>query len=343
MDDKKSHTDKKPLRIILSGGGTRCAYQLALFEKLHDSEVFSCSYEIDKIYGTSFGSLVGFFICLDRYNELKQFFLNLDENSLKPWFDLWGYGATIRKIPLLGSFIGTVIDIIWLLVSLRKKSLFEPSYGVSFLDSVQLDESDMIKLERFYCCVYNVTKGDVQFIQGSHPFIKTYLIASSALWLIFPPVQIHQLKSECVCTDCCDCDKAADNLNNLCSCSTDSHRVNEFVDGGLSKHIPLFATDNTFQGETFIVCTNIVKKDNKLLSTGNHLLQYLDNIIGFLGDQYIYYDLQDQLKKINKGNIKMIEYSSSAKVTDVGKENITNFMMDGMNAANRILDEMAKN
>ena len=63
------------VRIILSGGGTRCAYQLSFLEELMNNYKNDAKDGIiDKIYGTSFGALVGFFVCLGRYEDLYNFF-----------------------------------------------------------------------------------------------------------------------------------------------------------------------------------------------------------------------------------------------------------------------------
>lgn len=199
----------RPIRFILSGGGTRCAYQMSFLEHLTKNKYFKNKFYIDKIYGTSFGAFVGFYILLNKLDIIKEFFSNIDEDSLEPCYqlNLFGLYKVINKIPLVNYLFKFLNNIIWLLVSIKKKGFYKTDYGEKYLNKLNLNNFDYNLLDKFECCVYNITKNKIQFIKGSHPLIKEYIIASSALWLVFPPKIIKQLKSECVCNNKCDCSK----------------------------------------------------------------------------------------------------------------------------------------
>ncbi len=107
------------LRIMFSGGGTRCAYQLAFCQYLFKNKKFNEKYIIDRLYGTSFGALVSFFICCNRYDLLNNFFLTLNDKGLKKWFDLWGYEDYLINIPILGKIIAIIINCSWLIKSIK--------------------------------------------------------------------------------------------------------------------------------------------------------------------------------------------------------------------------------
>src|SRR5438132_631200 len=103
------------IRLILQGGGTRCAYQLSFLNKLLNNHEFINKFNIEEIYGTSFGALVGYFICIDRIDILLNFFKTLNQESLKPIFDLWGLNHYLKKIPFFGKIFNSINNIIWIL------------------------------------------------------------------------------------------------------------------------------------------------------------------------------------------------------------------------------------
>jgi predicted acylesterase/phospholipase RssA len=323
----------KKIRLILSGGGTRCAYQLGFIENLYNNQLFITKHKIDEIYGTSFGAFVGFFICLERFDLINSFFSNMDEYSLKPCFDLWGLSKYIKKIPYVGNIFGTIIDIVWIIVGIQKKGLYTPSYGVNFLKNIELTEQDINKLSNYYCCVYNITKEKIEFINGTHLYIKDYLIASSALWIVFPPVKIPQLKSECVCDENCLCWGTKQLYpDKKCNCLNKKHRINEFIDGGIIKQTP-FIYDDKFDGTYLILNTknmdDVIKK-KLYFNTGSHIFDYLDNLITFLIDNNQYYDIKYN-NNINNNNIKIINYiSPTTSATNLDQVMISKFKSDGI-------------
>lgn len=333
----------KQLRIILQGGGTRCAYQMALLEKLIHNPKFNDNYVIDSVYGTSFGALVGYFLCINKLDVLNDFFLSLNQNSLKPHFDLWGYKKYLKMIPYIGQLFGTIIDGVWLLKSVLEKSLYIQEIDNLFDQYKDLTTDEMIQLNKFNCCVYNITKQKIEYINGSHPFIIDYILASSALWIIFKPKLIRQLKSECVCDVTCVCTKHDEEV--FCTCDIKTHQFNEYMDGGLLKPIP-YERDDAYFGNYLILTTKDINRisNKKLLfdNSGNNLFEYLDNIITFLTEYIQYTNIQyiDHLWYKN-ANIHLINYNTKHNNPALlDKKIIYEYMNDGRLLADNFLDTL---
>jgi predicted acylesterase/phospholipase RssA len=337
------------LKIILQGGGTRCAYQMAFLKYLIDSKIFTQKYEVIEVYGTSFGALVGYFLCINRLDILHHFFLGLTLRNLKPWFDFWGVGYYLKKLPLLGNLIGILIDCIWILMSISKKSLFDQSDQINKLCQVTLSSEQKGNLHKFNCCVYNITQQKTEYIRGDHPYIVDYIKASSSLWLVFKPMNITRLKSECLCDQECLCLKNEFNLYEECNCLNLKHKHNEFMDGAIMTSIPLFldleqSINSEF--EYLILATKDIEQieahNFSFHESGNNLFEYLDHIITFLIDNHQY----AILKYINKDwhrkeNIKFINYKP--KVIDptiVNQEIIEQYILDGKKMAQEFISNL---
>ena len=136
-------------RIILSGGGTKCCYQISFLRELLQSPKFRSRYDITEFYGTSFGALVGFCACLGEFDELTQFFKTLTKDSLVPWFNMWGSRDYINKIPLVGYVMSLTIDLIWIMTSIGKKGMYNPKPGEDFLNKISINSDNNLK--NFYC------------------------------------------------------------------------------------------------------------------------------------------------------------------------------------------------
>lgn len=324
------------IKIILQGGGTRCAYQMAFLNKALDK-----LQNVDAIYGTSFGALVGYFYCIRRLDLLYKFFTSLNKNSLVPHFNLYGYDKYLTKIPLIGHFFDLIINIIWLLQSIHNKSLYNQSLSINSLLNIKLTEEQQLALNKFYCCVYNITRQKIEYINGSHPLILEYIAASSSLWIIFEPKLIQQLKSECLCDESCDCEKSINsNSQDLCTC--DTHKFNEFMDGGLLKSIP-FDYDEDYDGKYLILTTknihNIKNKKFLFNQSGKHLFEYLDNIITFLMEYQQYLDIEHVNKDwYKKENIILINYEPITNdPTIIEQQIIKQYIQDGEKMAELFL------
>lgn len=327
------------LKIILQGGGTRCSYQVTFLDKLINNDNFHNKFNIKSIYGTSFGALVGYFFCVNKLHILDKFFKSIDENSLKRHFDLWGFGYFLKRIPIIGKIISFLINIIWLLKSVANKSLYNQSNGIGNLFNNELTLVEKENLKKFNCCVYNITKQKVEYINGTHPLIIEYILASSSLWIVFEPKLIKQLKSECICDESCKC---SENNNEFCTCEIENHRINEYMDGGVLKPIP-YEYDKDFKGKHLILTTKDIERINNkkfiFTDSGENLFEYLDNIITFL----IEYNQHVEMNYVNKGwykndNVHLVNYkpkSNNPAILD--KKIIEEYMNDGEELANEYL------
>ncbi len=326
------------LNIILQGGGTRCAYQVSFLNTFIKNNI---KYKINTVYGTSFGALVGYFFCIRRLDMLYNFFLSLNEDRLKKHFDFFGYGKYLINIPILGFFFNWFIKIVWLLQSIEQKSLYNQDSCIDNIFNLELTKSQKQNLSNFYCCVYNITKQKTEYINGTHPLIIDYILASSSLWILFKPKLIRQLNTECICNDRCVCKSNPESI--YCECNDNTHKYNEYMDGGLLKPIP-FEHNLCNEGKYLVLTTknihNIKNKKFIFNHSGSNLFEYLDNIITHLVE-YIQYI---EIEFINKNwysspNIHLINYDPG--VTDpsiVDKTIIENYMNDGKVLAQRYLD-----
>lgn len=273
--------------FYLSGGGVKCAYQAPFIKHLLDTGT-----ELNEIYGTSFGAFVGYFVCLDKYDIIDEFFLTLNKDMLEPCFTLMR--SVIANIPLIGN----IIKQLWLCYAIKNKGFYLTSYAEQFLNKFLLTPDDITKLKRFYCCVFNVTKGTHQYIRGNHPLIHDYIIASCSLWMAFPPKHIRQLCTECLCNNACencyDKKKYLEKPELFCNCPT--HQYNEFIDGGVLRHIPfekeLHYDKNIMHFVLALDDITSVINGNINISTGDNMFDYLNNLIRF----HILTNMHNELK-----------------------------------------------
>jgi len=327
------------LKIILQGGGTKCAYQMSFLNKLNKSID-----TLEAVYGTSFGALVGYFYCIRRLDLLYTFFTTLNSNSLVPHFDFYGYGKYLTNIPFLGNVFKFIIEIIWLLKGIQYKGLYNQNRSINNLLKLELSDEQKISLKKFYCCVYNITKQQIEYVNGSHPLILDYIGASSSLWIVFEPKLIPQLKSECICDETCNCNKTEMELQ-YCTCELDNHKYNEYMDGGILKPIP-YEHDKKYDGKYLILATKNIHhiKNKKFVfnKSGKHLFEYLDNIITFLVD----YNQHIDIEYINKDwherdQIYLINYSPETDdPTNVDQKIIQKYIQDGEILANDYMNKL---
>ncbi len=328
----------KKTKIVLAGGGSKCAYQVTFLEALLQSPEFQSKYEVEEIIGTSFGAIVGFFVCIGEYELIYRFFSQLNNDSLKPVFDLWGYASWLKAIPMIGNWLGYILDIMWIMVGIHKKGLYTPSNGMKLLDGINLQADNIQdKLNKFTCCVYNVTLGKVEYIKGTHPLIKEYLIASSALWIVFPPQEINRLTVECICDSTCNCSPEL----LYCNCTNKMHRINEFIDGGVQMPVPIpsalldeYDTNSINDVEYFVLTTRDVyglkECANDFVETGDNMFAYLDGVITFLVNQRQAQIVADT-KWCERENVRLINYDpESTDPTNLDHETIMHYLADGL-------------
>jgi hypothetical protein len=343
--------NKERVNVFLSGGGVKTSYQ-PIFLKLLET-----NYEINNIIGLSFGSLCGYMCIRDLHSEIIEFCKNLTPDSLVPQFKYYNImkkiSNFIKKIPFIGLFLGNIIDSViklcCIISGIENKGLFMPKFGEDFFDQINkkyvITDEIKLKLHTFWCIVYNVTRNKIEVINGSHLLIEKYIIASCSRWLIFPPIKIKKLISECICTYECDCHKFLPyffyNSNDFCTCSNINHRYNEYIDLGFNRVIP-YGEDLYYDHQKFndiindsnfdIICISFdiknIINDKYDFTTGDNLFEYLDNLISMTSDiqqKNIVKDIIDSKRKTF-----IINYDSPIKKSsDINSELIIKIINDG--------------
>lgn len=132
-----------------------------------------------------------------------------------------------------------------------------------------------------------------------------------------------------------------------CNCSIDSHRINEFIDGGFYKQIPL-NYKKKYCGTYYVITTkdfNNILNINNVNNTGANIFEYLDNIITYHSNYHTYVDV----KYINKDwhlkdNVKLIDLKvNSNNPIEFNKESIIEYMNYGVICASDILNSILFN
>lgn len=290
MISPHNNTKRKKINLFLSGGGTKCSFQVGFLERLVMTHQFRQRYTVGSIYCVSFGSLVGLFYVLDKLDRLKKLLLASNERTIEKVFDLWGLYHVIRKIPILGA----LLDLIWLIKGIFMKGLYRSSFGNAILDELfkDIDRTDPVtikKLSRFNCFVFNITKNCVERINGMNPRIREYIVASICCWGLFPPISIEQ----------------------------EDGTVNEFLDAGFIQvhpHLNLVKSTSTksqFRKRkkqiSLLLMTNTIQNMHKThLGGTRNLIEYLISIISYLIDR----SDRDLVQRITRGgkNMHVIEY-----------------------------------
>ena len=304
----------KTANIYLSGGGVKSFYQARLINNIKNDFV------INNIVGISMGALIGYLIVREQYEDIEKFALSLTDSSLVPC------SSTVRALKqykTIDYFCKPLIDALWLMTAIKYKGFYIPSFGVDFLDKIPKKNSE--NLNKFWCIVFNTTKNKLQIINGTHPLIEKYVLASCAIWLVFPPMFIEQLTSECACDENCGCDKT----EQFCSCK--QHQYNEFIDPGFYNYIPYGIDDfNIPHADVNIVCISGSLKVKMKLTTGDNLFEYMNNLIQYLSET-------NQSKILTKftDNTYVLEYNTKASTFDTKQEVIEKIVKDGDNMYNK--------
>jgi predicted acylesterase/phospholipase RssA len=282
------------------------------------------NYNIKNIYCISFGSLIGFFYVNGKLNELQKLLLNSNNDTIKKVFDLWGFYSYFSKIPIFGKILTKISDLIWIIKGLYMKGLYNSNFGNTILDDLikNINYSDNItrnNLSKFNCFVFNITKNKIEMINGLHPQIKEYIIASICCWGLFPPIKIMQPDGT----------------------------YNEYLDAGFIQVHPfqnLITKNNTKYHKkkylSLLIMTNTInnmKNTNMRIST--NLIEYLINIISYLIDR----NDSELIYNIKHKNSHVIQYLPKvSKANEFDKVKIQNMIDDGFIHADQFLNKIIK-
>lgn len=330
---------KQKIRFYLEGGGSKCSYQLSTLKHLFENKYFNDNFELESIYGISFGAVMGYFYLLKEFDASKKMLID-GENLLNKSIDISKYLYYIKKIPFISNYVNSIENIIWILYSLKNYGLFDQRIIEKHLRNVSKSENNL--LHKLNVLVYNINKNKVQIINGSHPLIIDYIMASMSVWLIFPPKKINLLKEECECDLNCKCNIEG---SIYCNCNLDSHRYNEFMDIGFLYTIPFECiSDNSNNLINCYLLTNPLNNDIAM-SKGNNLLEYLYNIIDTLSTKHqnlimnkINFNLQNNNKILH-----VIYNNSGLKTSEINIDKINMNIKKGYKISKKYIRYLKSN
>jgi predicted acylesterase/phospholipase RssA len=167
-------TDKKTkIRIILSGGGVRGAYQVGVLSSIMNSG----KYEIDKVYGCSVGAIQSPLVAMGATDRLINFYKGL---------------KTIDDVVERRSIFGIKLpdwDIIKYFSVLFKMGAYK-RIKVDEMVAANLtkEELDAVK-DKCHVVAFNVTNNTETWFTGDK--LLEGIKCSVALWYVVPPYKYH--------------------------------------------------------------------------------------------------------------------------------------------------------
>lgn len=167
---------KKKIHFILPGGGIRGSFQAGFLYTLFKN--YEEYFVIQRIDGTSVGSVNGFATILGEIDALKNIWYNI--HSINDFFGTWSDNPVIGR--LLNLYRGFYNNGVY--NNNRLKDLLHTN-----LDNCYKDISQE-HLSKYSCVVTNMNNARIEYISGTHPKIFDYVTASAAPWIITNPLEI---------------------------------------------------------------------------------------------------------------------------------------------------------
>jgi predicted acylesterase/phospholipase RssA len=186
--------DKKiKARIILPGSGIRAIFQMGFLIELLDSNLF----EIDKVYGCSAGALLSPLLVTNKLNLLLK---DMDEiKTIEDVAEPYTYMPNMPGVsnPFSSIYTGlqkmlgpsaymfklmSIVHMYFDLGLFKKLTLYDRIMGYLSKADKALVESKCIVV------AYNITERKSQYFSGKDIFAG--IQASSALWMLVPPIKI---------------------------------------------------------------------------------------------------------------------------------------------------------
>jgi len=310
-------SNKKNMNIYLSGGGTKCAFQIGFLSNIIKNDLFINNINISNIYCVSFGSFVGIYYLFNKLELLKNIMINDSSLLMRKIFDLWGTYNFFSSIPIIGKIFIIISDTIWIIKSIAKKGFYDITFAYNALKKLfeSITPEIKSKLSKFNCMVFNITKNKLQIINGSNPKIIEYIVASISCWGIFAPIKIIQPDGS----------------------------IDEFMDAGIIQVHPYSNLTKRILSDKksikLLLMTNTlecIKKAN--LHNTSNLIEYLIAIISFLIDRNDYRIIRNI--KQNKYSY-LIEYMPKVtKSNDTNSERIRQTFDDGIQYSKIFLDKL---
>ena len=144
----------------------RLVFLYQLFSKYQDH------FTIERIDSTSVGALNGYTLCINKLEELKKMWYDLNDID-----DIFEKGI---KIPYIDTLYGTYNTIF--------NFGFYNSYSIYNKLKENYEESDLFS--KFHCVVCDIENNEHKYINGTDEKIIKYVVASASPWLVVPPQEI---------------------------------------------------------------------------------------------------------------------------------------------------------
>ena len=175
----------KKIHFILPGGGVRGSFQAGFLYRLENKH--SHLYSIYHIDGTSIGSINGFAFINKKTELMKEFWFNIQspESIITPISDTGTDSYT--------SYIPFYSDCIKLYNSVWGNSVFSLKVLHDRIHQIKIPKYGSKKrelLDKYHCTVSNIDTGELYYVSGKDHNIKTFICASSSLWIVSEPKQI---------------------------------------------------------------------------------------------------------------------------------------------------------
>src|SRR3989338_6604300 len=161
----------KSIHFILPGGGVKGCFQAGFLYRLWT--VYQDRFTIDRIDGTSVGSLNGLALATHQLEKLKETWLSIRGMSdLFSPTSRWQLGVLVNGFYSRGIYDNANL--------LHKIATYEDLRDGSYPD-----------LSKFNCVVMDIEEGRSYYINGSNTHIRDFVLASSSPWIITQPQVIE--------------------------------------------------------------------------------------------------------------------------------------------------------
>src|SRR3990167_8225822 len=162
---------RKSIHFILPGGGVKGCFQAGFLYRLWTA--YQDRFTIDRIDGTSVGSLNGLALATHQLEKLKETWLSIRGMSdLFSPTSRWQLGVLVNGFYSRGIYDNANL--------LHKIATYEDLRDGSYPD-----------LSKFNCVVMDIEEGSSYYINGSNTHIRDFVLASSSPWIITQPQVIE--------------------------------------------------------------------------------------------------------------------------------------------------------
>jgi len=170
IDNNYDSHNRRPLALVLCGGGARGAYQAGFLHKLFTTPEYIECWDIEKINGTSIGAINGYYCATGNADRLRDTWNNHTlSNFMTQWCTVPFFGKYI-------SYVGCYYNL----------SFYKPNYDLLFGNLKKKDDNI---LNKFSCTVTCYNNGNDIFINGDNAKLDEYMKATMAAFGL-PPILI---------------------------------------------------------------------------------------------------------------------------------------------------------